>query len=119
MQKSDDSGSHCLASDACCDDISEVNRNCYRAQLLRDDTVCSLRALELDTDRHSVSFQSRLGRDPWIQPFTDEVLPKLAERRGKEPRGGLPIVRRRLSRDARGDRAFALRSSSRRRAERP
>jgi ferrochelatase len=24
-----------------------------------------------------VSFQSRLGRDPWIQPFTDEVIPQL------------------------------------------
>ena len=26
----------------------------------------------------STAFQSRLGRTPWIQPFTDEVLPLLA-----------------------------------------
>jgi ferrochelatase len=27
----------------------------------------------------SVAFQSRLGRDPWIRPFTDEVLVELAQ----------------------------------------
>ena len=28
----------------------------------------------------SVAFQSRLGRTPWIQPYTDHVLPELAAR---------------------------------------
>lgn len=28
----------------------------------------------------SVSFQSRLGRQPWLQPYTDIVLPQLAQR---------------------------------------
>ena len=28
---------------------------------------------------HSVAFQSRLGRIPWIRPFTDEVLVELAK----------------------------------------
>ena len=27
---------------------------------------------------YSVSFQSRLGRDPWLKPYTDLVLPRLA-----------------------------------------
>ena len=29
---------------------------------------------------HSVSFQSRLGRTPWIRPYTDVVLPELRQR---------------------------------------
>ncbi len=79
VQKSDDSGAHCLASDSCCDRITEVNRNCYRAQCYATTRALSSK-LELSNDDHSVSFQSRLGKDPWIQPFTDEVLPALAKR---------------------------------------
>jgi ferrochelatase len=30
--------------------------------------------LELDEDRWMVSFQSRVGRDEWLQPYTDETL---------------------------------------------
>jgi hypothetical protein len=36
--------------------------------------------LGLVRERYSVSFQSRLGRIPWIQPFTDVVLPELAQK---------------------------------------
>jgi ferrochelatase len=31
-------------------------------------------------DKYSISFQSRLGRDPWLKPYTDFELPRLAER---------------------------------------
>jgi ferrochelatase len=34
----------------------------------------------LPADKYSVSFQSRLGRDPWLKPYTDHELPKLAAR---------------------------------------
>ena len=30
--------------------------------------------MNIPTDRHTVSFQSRLGRDPWLKPYTDFVL---------------------------------------------
>lgn len=33
--------------------------------------------LGLASDRWGVSFQSRLGRLPWVRPYTDEVLPDL------------------------------------------
>jgi ferrochelatase len=79
MHKSDPSGAHCLATDDCCDDIAAVNRHCYRAQCYA--TTRALAAgLELEPDGYSVSFQSRLGRSPWIRPFTDHVLPEMAER---------------------------------------
>jgi ferrochelatase len=37
-------------------------------------------ALQLPPERWSISFQSRLGREPWLQPYTDLVLPELATR---------------------------------------
>jgi len=79
IRKSDPSGSHCLASDDCCDAIGSTNRNCYRAQCHA--TTRALRErLALDSQRSSVSFQSRLGRTPWIQPFTDHLLDDLPKR---------------------------------------
>jgi ferrochelatase len=36
-------------------------------------------ALQLADGSWSVAFQSRLGRIPWIQPYTDQVLPQLAK----------------------------------------
>jgi protoporphyrin/coproporphyrin ferrochelatase len=79
MRKSDESGRHCLASPSCCDRIDGVNRNCYRAQSYA--TARSLAgALGLDASGWAVSFQSRLGRTPWIRPYTDVVLDELAAR---------------------------------------
>ena len=77
VEKSDDTGSHCLASQHCCDEIGVANRNCYRAQCYATARALA-KALDLSRDNWSVSFQSRLGRIPWIQPYTDEVLPELA-----------------------------------------
>jgi ferrochelatase len=77
--KSDESGSHCFASDSCCERIVHANRNCYRAQCFA--TTRGLRErLGLDATNSTITFQSRLGRTPWIRPFTDEELPKLATR---------------------------------------
>lgn len=72
-------GQHCLQRADCCATITDVNRRCYRAQSYA--TAAALaRALDLADGTHSVSFQSRLGRTPWIQPYTDVVLPELAQR---------------------------------------
>jgi len=77
--RADPSGAHCLASETCCDRVGEVNRDCYRAQCFA--TTRSLAAeLGLGAEAHSLAFQSRLGRTPWIQPYTDRVLPELAAR---------------------------------------
>lgn len=79
VKKTDLSGSHCLASAGCCDAIGEANRHCYRAQSMMTARLLAAR-LGLGADGWSVSFQSRLGRTPWIRPFTDEVLPELAKK---------------------------------------
>jgi ferrochelatase len=80
--KSDVSGRHCLQTPTCCDAIVEANRYCYRAHCFAT-TRALVKNLGLAPDRHSVSFQSRLGRTPWVKPYTDQVLPELA-RAGKK-----------------------------------
>lgn len=37
-------------------------------------------ALGLGDDQWSIAYQSRLGRQPWLQPYTDELLPQLVVR---------------------------------------
>lgn len=71
-------GEGCFQSSGCCERISIENRFCYRAQCYA--TARALAAeLGLGPDRYSVSFQSRLGRTPWIKPYTDEVLAGFAK----------------------------------------
>jgi ferrochelatase len=78
MRKSDPTGTHCLASAGCCDAIGPANQYCYRAHCFAT-TRALAASLALPTESHSVSFQSRLGRTPWIHPYTDLVLPELAK----------------------------------------
>jgi ferrochelatase len=78
IRKSDPTGAHCFASASCCDAMVAANRNCYRAQCYAT-TRALASALALAPERHSTSFQSRLGRTPWIKPYTDQVLPELAK----------------------------------------
>lgn len=69
--------SHCLRRDDCCAEISTDNHSCYRAQCFA--TSRALREnLALSREQCSTSFQSRLGRQPWIQPHTDQVVEDLA-----------------------------------------
>ncbi|MCG8591982.1 MAG: ferrochelatase [Proteobacteria bacterium] len=77
IRKADPSGRHCLASDTCCAEVSGRNAGCYRAHCFATARALAS-ALEVPDERTSVAFQSRLGRTPWIQPFTDERLPELA-----------------------------------------
>lgn len=79
IRASDPSKGFCLASPDCCDGILDGNRNCYRAQCFANAQAIA-RELDLPAGRWSVCFQSRLGPSRWIQPFTDQVLPELAER---------------------------------------
>jgi protoporphyrin/coproporphyrin ferrochelatase len=79
IRRSDPSGSHCLRSPTCCDSVGPHNRFCYRAQCFATARALA-EGLELRREHWTVSFQSRLGRTPWIRPYTDETLPGLAER---------------------------------------
>jgi protoporphyrin/coproporphyrin ferrochelatase len=71
LRKSDPTGAHCLRGDRCCDVPSPAHATCYRHQCFR--TVQAF-VKQTGIRHYSVAFQSRLGRDPWLQPFTDQVL---------------------------------------------
>ena len=79
VRRSDPTASHCLSSASCCDQLSPSNRDCYRAQAFFTARNLAQR-LGLPPDRFTVSFQSRLGRTPWIKPYTDLLLLELARR---------------------------------------
>ena len=78
MRKADPTGNHCLASPNCCETPSMAHKTCYRAQCFK--TVRDFVAgAKIPVGKYSVSFQSRLGREPWMQPYTDEVIVQLAQ----------------------------------------
>jgi protoporphyrin/coproporphyrin ferrochelatase len=77
VKKSDPTGAHCLASAECCDVQVPANRWCYRAQCFFTARALAQR-LGLEQGKWTVTFQSRLGRTPWIRPYTDVVIPELA-----------------------------------------
>jgi ferrochelatase len=73
--KTDRTGTVCFKTETCCDRLD--NPNCYRAQSFATARALAER-LELSADRYTVCFQSRLGRTPWIQPYTDHVIDERA-----------------------------------------
>jgi len=79
VRRSDASGTTCLVSEACCDVLGPANAGCYRAQCFATARLLAAE-LGLAAGTHSVTFQSRLGRTPWIRPHTDQVVTQLAAR---------------------------------------
>ena len=76
LTKADPTGSHCLATSDCCEQPSTAHETCYRHQVYATTrAVCA--AMGVAPERYSVSFQSRLGRTPWLTPYTDAVLAEL------------------------------------------
>ena len=78
IRKSDPTGKHCLNSPNCCEVDSPALSTCYRAQCFRTMGAFAKKA-KLPREKYSISFQSRLGRDPWLKPYTDFELPRLAQ----------------------------------------
>jgi len=77
LRKSDPTGAHCLKVANCCDTPGPAHATCYRAQCLR--TVRAFVAQAgIPEGKFSFAFQSRLGRDPWMQPYADREIERLA-----------------------------------------
>ncbi len=77
VRRADSTGS-CLTGD-CCANLSDSNRLCYKAQCHATARALA-KHLELGSGTWSVSFQSRLGKTPWIGPATDQVAKILAQK---------------------------------------
>jgi ferrochelatase len=68
---------------SCCETINEKNQFCYRAQCFQ--TAYSIaERLGIPVNDYSISFQSRLGRTPWIKPYTDHIIKEFAEKGSKK-----------------------------------
>jgi ferrochelatase len=79
LRKSDPTKCHCLKVENCCEVPSPAHATCYRAQCFK--TVAAfVSAAKIPGGKFSVAFQSRLGRDPWLKPYTDLELEKFPAR---------------------------------------
>lgn len=79
LKKSDPTGCHCLAKANCCEVSSPAHATCYRAQCFKTVAAFAARA-HVPKEKYSVSFQSRLGKDPWLKPYTDLELAEFPKR---------------------------------------
>ncbi len=76
MREADSSHAHCMVVKDCCAVCSPAHATCYRAQVFQTTRAFARRA-GLDPARWSVSFQSRLAGEPWLEPYTDRELTRL------------------------------------------
>ncbi len=76
LRKADSSRAHCTLVADCCNTSSPAHATCYRAQCVRMTAQLARRA-GLDPSRYSMSFQSRLAGEPWLEPFTDKEFVRL------------------------------------------
>jgi ferrochelatase len=76
IKKSDVTGNHCLQVNRCCHIDSPAHKFCYRHQTITT-TELVMKALNIPQEKAEQTYQSRLGRDPWLLPSTQERLPQL------------------------------------------
>jgi len=62
----------------CCSTINKNNQYCYRAAAY-ETTRQIVKKLNIPEEKYTVSFQSRLGRTPWIKPYSDHVIVEKAK----------------------------------------
>ncbi len=72
-----DQHNFCL-KDGCCDQINDKNHLCYRGQCHATARKIA-EALQIPKEKYTICFQSRLGRDPWIKPYSDIVIKERAK----------------------------------------
>ncbi len=87
IKKRDITKSHCKIDKSCCESPSKAHEFCYRHQCY-EVTRLVAEKLQFKEGSYSTSFQSRLGFDPWLQPYTDRTI----ERLGKQGIKNMAIV---------------------------
>lgn len=79
IRKSDVTKSHCKIDGSCCATPSKAHEFCYRHQC-KEVTRLVAEKLQFKEGTYSTSFQSRLGFDPWLQPYTDRTIERLGKK---------------------------------------
>ncbi len=77
LKRVDANHTHDCERDECRERITEQNKFCYLAQSYATTRLLAER-LGIAAENYTVCFQSRLGKTPWIQPYTTDVLKDLA-----------------------------------------
>jgi protoporphyrin/coproporphyrin ferrochelatase len=72
-----DEHNHCLKTADCCATWGEKNQYCYSAQC-HATAAALVKELGLQPSQYTITYQSRLGKTPWKQPFTSDVIHTLA-----------------------------------------
>lgn len=70
-------GYTCQHGPAACPPIDARNHTCYRAQCFANARKV-IEGLQIPENKTVITFQSRLGKDPWLTPYTDHTLEQLA-----------------------------------------
>ena len=82
QMKKTDRCDHCIKTKDCCLTLTEKNQFCYSAQC-HDTAFIIADKLGLKKEDYTICFQSRLGPDPWIQPYTIKTIEELAAKGAK------------------------------------
>jgi ferrochelatase len=77
LRKSDPSGGHRSPLETSCGPSCTSPDTCYRSQCLKTAEAFA-RAAAIPASKYSIAFQSRLGREPWLKPYSDVVIEDLA-----------------------------------------
>lgn len=77
--KKADPHSCCLADSECCKKLTNKNQFCYSAQCHQTAQAIT-QSLSLPENLVSLTFQSRLGKDPWLKPYTADTVDLLAKK---------------------------------------
>ena len=79
LRKADPTGSHCMKVENCCEVESAAHATCYRAQCFKT-VKAFVEKAGVPKSKYSVAFQSRLGREPWLKPYTDHEIEAFAQK---------------------------------------
>jgi ferrochelatase len=79
IRKTDVTKSHCKINSTCCVTPSAAHKFCYRHQCY-ETTRLVVEQLGIPEDKYSLTFQSRLAGDKWLEPYTDVEINKMPAR---------------------------------------
>jgi ferrochelatase len=74
-KKTDETGSHCFASNECCEVEELGSADCYKAHTVQA-SIKIAKELGLNDTEWEIAYQSRIGPG-WLTPFTDKRLEAL------------------------------------------
>ncbi|MDB9787216.1 ferrochelatase [Bacteriovoracaceae bacterium] len=69
----------CLEKSDCCELVTARNEKCYKHQCMVTAKLLASK-LNLSKSEYTVSFQSRLGRNPWLTPNTEDIIKQLGSK---------------------------------------